>query len=323
MTTPAGSRFAAIDIGTNTILLLIVELKADGSFEVLEDRAAIPRLGEGVDRTGQVSPAGAARGLAVLRGYRERCVAAGVEEIRVVATSALRDAGNRESFSRLVEREFGFSLDILSGDEEAFYSYLAVRRGLPTHGGVGEILVVDVGGGSTEIIWGRDDDLIRRTSLDLGAVRLTERLLHSDPATEEQCRRLVETVDARLRQGLGDWPRPATFQASVGVAGTFTTLAAMEIGLARYSHGEVHGRRLTLASVRREIARLKGSTVAEIKKIPGLEPERADVILAGAFIVERVMTFFALTEAIVSDQGIRYGLLHEKLRGTPWKRAAL
>jgi len=308
---PQFKRFAAIDIGTNTILLLIAEISENGSFNVLEDRAEITRLGEGVDRARRTGPGGEARSLQVLRDYRRKCRELGVEEIAAVGTSVLRDSRNAAAFRALVKRELGFELRVLSGEEEAWYSYLAVQKGLALDGI--DVLVVDVGGGSTEFIWGKGGALHRWASLDIGTVRLTERFLSSDPARAEEIAELLEGVDQALERLRADWKAETSIPTMVGIAGTFTTLSAIEKGLRRYSRSEVHGSRLSRSEVGRQARLFQSKTVAERKKIPGLEPKRADVILAGALLIGRIMDFFGVEEVIVSDQGIRYGLLYERL----------
>jgi exopolyphosphatase / guanosine-5'-triphosphate,3'-diphosphate pyrophosphatase len=277
----------------------------------LEDLAEITRLGEGVDRSRRISPKGEERSIAVLKGYLERCEGLGVGQIATVGTSALRDAGNAETFKARVRRELGLELRILSGEEEAHYCYLAVQRGLRLE--ARDILVTDVGGGSTELIWGKEGKLYRSASLDIGSVRLTERFLLSDPVRQEEVARLLTAIDEELKSSLTSWRSEQPSFTVVGIAGTFTTLAAIEKRLKRYSHSEVHGSRLSRAEVQRQISLFKAKTVAERMAIPGLEPKRADVILAGALLIERVMAFFAAEQVIVSDQGIRYGLLHERL----------
>jgi exopolyphosphatase/guanosine-5'-triphosphate,3'-diphosphate pyrophosphatase len=304
-------RFAAIDIGTNTILLLVAELKENGTFRALDDRAEISRLGQGVDRTRRIGAAGEKRSVETLRSYVRSCSELGVDEIVVVGTSALRDAANAEAFAARIRRELGLELRVLSGDEEAFYSYLAVQRGLAL--GAKEVLVIDVGGGSTELIWGRAGSPHRSISLELGSVRLTERFLASDPPRAEEVAALISAVDGVLEPLSLDWKSEGRFEAAVGIAGTFTTLAAIAKGLKRYSHSEVHGTCLSRAEVRRQIGLFKAKSLAERLKIPGLEPKRADVILGGALLVDRIMAVFEFDEITVSDQGIRYGLLHERL----------
>jgi exopolyphosphatase/guanosine-5'-triphosphate,3'-diphosphate pyrophosphatase len=305
------ARIAFFDIGTNTILLLIVELRPDRSFEVLDDLAEIPRLGQGVDYNLRISAEGEGRTLDVLRGYLARCQELGVEECVAVGTSALRDAANSREVRARLKEQLGLEVRVLSGDEEAAYSFLAVQRELRL--GAEQLLVIDIGGGSTEFIWGDAGGIRRATSINVGSVRLTERFLRSDPVTEDECARMLTFIDqevGRLRQG---GPEVAGNLSLVGIAGTFTTLAAVEKRLARYSHHEVHGSLLTLSEVTRQASVYQQMSVAERKLIRGLEPKRADVILAGAYLVQRIMQWFGVRQVIVSDQGIRYGLLYERL----------
>ena len=304
-------RSAFIDIGTNAILCLIVEIGDGGQFSVLEDLAEIPRLGEGVDQTKRIGAAGEQRSTEVLEGYLSQCRSLGVEEIFAVGTSALRDARNSgEVLARLGAR-LGFEIRVISGEEEAAYSFLSVQRGLSLAGQ--ELLVIDVGGGSTEFIRGDDSGMTEALSVDLGAVRLTERLLRSDPVKPEEYEGMVALIDRELAPLCARWRKSGSSLTLVGIAGTFTTLAAVEKKLTRYSHSEVHGSRLTLAEVRRQARLFREQTIDERKKVPGLEPKRADVILAGACLIERIMTFFHTQDVIVSDQGVRYGLLYEQL----------
>lgn len=308
-----GQRFAAIDIGTNTILFLAAELGQDGAFQVLEDRVEITRLGEGVDRTRWIGPDAERRSLAVLRDYVARCRDLGVAEIVAVGTSALRDARNAAAFQASLKTGLGLDLRILSGAEEAAYSYLAVERGLTPK--AEDLLVVDVGGGSTELIWGKGGAEYRWASLDMGSVRFTERFLPSDPVRDEECERLIQAIDHGLERSLPGEERDVHFSLMVGVGGTFTTLAAIAKGLVRYAHSEVHGSYLGREEIQRQIGLFKDKTIAERKGIPGLEPERADVILAGALLIDRIMARFRIPRVMVSDQGIRYGLLYERLAG--------
>jgi exopolyphosphatase/guanosine-5'-triphosphate,3'-diphosphate pyrophosphatase len=304
-------RLAAIDIGTNTILCVIAEAVADGRFTVLDDLAEITRLGEGVDRTGRINPEGEQRSREVLRKYISRCRELGVGEIVAGGTSALRDAENGHEVRARLKQEFGIEVRLLSGEEEAALSYLAVQRGLTL--GDAELLVIDIGGGSTEFIRGGKSAVYRLCSLDVGSVRLTERFLHSDPVRDEECDELVQAIDAAIKPLFETWGESSHPLTLVGIAGTFTTLAAVEKQLMRYSHREVHGTNLTLAEVRRQVRLYREKTIAERKKIPGLEPKRADVIFAGAILIERIMTRLHAERIIVSDQGVRYGLLHERL----------
>ncbi|MBI4528239.1 MAG: Ppx/GppA family phosphatase [Deltaproteobacteria bacterium] len=303
--------FAAIDIGTNTILLLIAAVKSGGEFEVLEDRAEITRLGEGVDHSRMISADAEKRGLGVLTEYVEICRRLKVNKVAAVGTSVFRDAQNSGEFSRRLKRDLDLELRILSGAEEAFYSFWAVQEGLSL--GDGEALVVDVGGGSTEFVWGKEGRVQRVASLDLGSVRLTERFLHSDPVLDEEFLRLEAEVDMALTPLARDWGQEAAFQKLVGIGATFTTLAAIEKRLRRYSHADLHGSFLVRPEVQRQVRMFRTKTVAERKKIQGLEPGRADVILSGALLIERIMARFRFPGALCSDQGVRYGVLREMI----------
>ena len=302
-------RSAFIDVGTNTILCLIAEIRDTGRFRVLDDLAEIAGLGKGVDQTGVISAEGEQRSLAVLERYLGHCKNLGVEEIIAVGTSALRDARNSAAVRARFHDRLGIDVRVISGGEEAAYSFLAVARGLALAGR--ELLVIDVGGGSTELIRGNENGISRAVSIDLGSVRLTERYLHADPVKEDEVRRMIAVIDREIALLPARGIDAAGGLALVGIAGTFTTLAAMEKQLARYSHAEVHGSLLSLQQVRRHVHALEAKSVAERKHIAGLEPKRADVIFAGACLIERLMVFYHADEVIVSDQGVRYGLLHE------------
>jgi exopolyphosphatase/guanosine-5'-triphosphate,3'-diphosphate pyrophosphatase len=307
----SGRRFAFIDIGTNTILCLIAELGSGGQFKVLEDLAEITRLGQGVDQTGRISMEGEKRSMETLRFYLARCSDLSVDEVIAVGTSALRDAQNRNEVRQRFAEQLGSQVRVITGDEEAAYSFLAVQKGLSLAGE--ELLVIDIGGGSTEFIRGNETGVSQSVSVDIGSVRLTERFLHSDPPCSEQCDGMAAAIDQAIARLRDRWQAPAL--TLVGIAGTFTTLAAVEKGLGRYSHSEVHGSMLTLSEVQRQVRLFQTKSLVERKRIPGLEPKRADVILAGAYLAERIMMLFHCEQVIVSDQGVRYGLLYERLTG--------
>jgi exopolyphosphatase/guanosine-5'-triphosphate,3'-diphosphate pyrophosphatase len=307
-------RAVFIDIGTNTILCLIAELRGGGRFRVLDDLAEITRLGQGVDQTSKIGPEGEERSAQVLQRYLRHCRDLGVEEILAVGTSAFRDAANSSEVRARFKRRLGLDIRVLSGQEEAAYSFLAVQKGLNLSGH--ELMVIDIGGGSTEFIWGNDSGIRRAVSINVGSVRLTERFLRSDPVTEQECGLVREAIDRQLNAlreaASGHVPAVKT----IGIAGTFTTLAAVEKKLARYSHRDVHGSRVALTEVRRQRKLFQTKTLLQRKKIPGLDPLRADVILAGAILIERIMKYFRIDHVMVSDQGVRYGLLHERLKRT-------
>jgi exopolyphosphatase/guanosine-5'-triphosphate,3'-diphosphate pyrophosphatase len=301
-------RSAFIDVGTNTILCLIADIRETGRFRVLDDMAEIARLGQGVDQTGLIGAGGEQRAIEVLTRYRDRCNDLGVAEIAAVGTSALRDAKNSDQVRARIRDTLGIDIRVISGAEEAGYSFLAVQRGLSLL--VHELLVIDIGGGSTEFILGNDTGVTRAVSIDIGSVRLTERYLHSDPVSTEEVAAMSLAAEAQLA-GVADEIAAQTGSLTlVGIAGTFTTLAAVEQKLVRYSHSQVHGSVLTLTEVKRQVAMLQERSIAERKQIIGLEPKRADVIFAGAYLIERIMDHFGARQVVVSDQGVRYGLLH-------------
>jgi exopolyphosphatase / guanosine-5'-triphosphate,3'-diphosphate pyrophosphatase len=302
-------RNAFIDVGTNTILCLIADIRDTGRFRVLDDLAEIARLGQGVDQTGVISAGGEERALAVLARYRDRCKDLGVEEITAVGTSALRDARNSDLVRARIRDALGINIRVISGAEEAGYSFRAVQRGLSLS--ARELLAIDIGGGSTEFIFGNENGVSRAVSIDVGSVRLTERYLHSDPVASGEVTAMGAAVEAQLSASTNEIISQASSATLVGIAGTFTTLAAIEKKLARYSHSQVHGSVLDLTEVKRQVVMLQKCSIAARKQIAGLEPKRADVIYAGAYLVEKIMELFGAKQVVVSDQGVRYGLLYE------------
>ncbi len=302
-------RSAFIDVGTNTVLCLIADLREMGRFRVLDDLAEIAGLGRGVDQTGLIGAAGEEQCGRILEHYRDHCLNLGVEQIFAVGTSALRDARNSAEVRARLGARLGCEIRVISGAEEAAYSFLAVQRGLSL---TGELLVIDIGGGSTEFIRGNAQGLVSAVSVDVGSVRLTERFLHSDPVGSAEVTVLQDAVERALAPLRERCLAADVGLTLVGIAGTFTTLAAVEKRLERYSHTAVHGSRLSLAEVRRQIRLFQGKSIAQRQRIEGLDPKRADVILAGACMIERIMNLFHADSVVVSDQGVRYGLLLER-----------
>jgi exopolyphosphatase/guanosine-5'-triphosphate,3'-diphosphate pyrophosphatase len=303
-------RSAFIDVGTNTVLCLVADIRETGRFRVLDDLADISRLGQGVDRTRRISVEGELRAQVILERYRDHCQRLGVEEIFAVGTSALRDAENSAEVRARLHAKLGFEIRVISGAEEAAYSFLAVTRSLALTGR--ELLVIDIGGGSSEFIRGNDGGVSQVLSVDVGSVRLTERFLHSDPVRDDEVAAMLAAIDRELVLVIASCASANAALTLVGIAGSFTTVAAIEKRLVNYSHSEVHGSRLSLDELRRQIQLFREKTIEERKQIPGLEAKRADVIFAGACLIERIMTSFQAASVIVSDQGVRYGLLHER-----------
>ena len=302
-------RSAFFDIGTNTILCLIAEIRDTGRFRVLDDLAEIVGLGQGVDQTRLISPEAERRALNVLRRFVHQCRTLGVEEMTAVGTSALRDAKNSDQVRRGFRDDLGLDVRVLSGAEEAAYSFLAVQRGLPLANR--ELLVIDIGGGSTEFIRGNDLGVARAVSIDMGSMRLTERFIHSDPVERAEAETLITAIDREIATLPSRGIDASSGVVLVGIAATFTTLVAMEKRLATYSHPEIHGSRITAQQVRAQVSSLQIKTIDQRRGIIGLDPNRAEVIFAGASLIDRIMKFYDKDEMLVSDQGVRYGLLHE------------
>jgi exopolyphosphatase / guanosine-5'-triphosphate,3'-diphosphate pyrophosphatase len=294
---------ATIDIGTNTTLLLVAA--AGPTVEVLDERAEITRLGRGVGSSGALDPDAIARTLDVLRGFAEVARRHGAR-IAAVGTEALRRAGNAAEFLDPAARILGTPVEVIDGHREAALTFAAVVASFPdVHSG--ELVVVDIGGGSTEIVLASDGEMGFRTSLPLGSVRLTEAFVHHDPPTPAEQAAVASAVDAAIRAV----PFSRRRAALVGVAGTVTSLAAMALELISYDPTRVHGLRLSRADLGRQIARLGAATQAERERMAGLDPRRADVIWAGALILDRIAAAAEIDEVRVSDRGIRWGLLHE------------
>lgn len=304
------TRVAAIDIGTNSVLLVIAEDGASG-VHPLSERATITRLGEGVDRTRRLATQACRRTLDCLSDYAGEIARTGVDRLDVVGTSAMRDAAGGDAFIRDVERVLGRAPRVIDGSEEARLTFAGSLSGLDIDG---DVIVFDVGGGSTEIIVGRahresPSEVVRERSLDIGSVRLFERHVAGDPPTSAE----LESACADIRSALGQAPEPPVGAALVGVAGTVTTLAAIEQQLVEYNARLVHGAELSRASVDALASRLARLPLATRTELPGLQPERADVIVTGSLIVREVMRWASADLLTVSDRGVRWGLVHQLL----------
>ncbi len=297
------TRVAAVDLGTNSTRLLVADVE-DGSVEEVERRLQITRLGEGVDARRRLLPAPIARVRNCLAEYRRVIDGLGAERTLAFATSAVRDADNGEAFLGEIEWSYGFATRLLSGTEEALLTFRGVTAGR-TLGGE-ETLVVDIGGGSTELIVGDDSGVVFHASLDLGCVRLTERFFLADPPSPEELAACGAAARSLLAARFPDDVR-ACVRSAIGVAGTVTSLAALDLGLAEYDPDRVHGHTLGEASVEKQLARLAALPLAERRTLPGLDPDRAPVIVAGAVILREVLAFFGLPELEASERDILDG----------------
>ncbi|MFP5351028.1 MAG: exopolyphosphatase [Actinomycetota bacterium] len=300
-------RVAAIDVGTNSTRLLVGEARADG-FRSVERRMVITRLGEGVDRRRVLAPEALQRTLSTIAEYAATCGELGVERLRVTGTSAVRDAHNRDEFFDGVRTLTGSEPELLSGEAEATATFLGALSDLPKSG---PVLVVDIGGGSTEFIVGETEPR-KLISIDIGCVRMLEKHLHSDPPAPEELEALREEVRGEVERVAEEMEVPPGARM-IGVAGTVTQLAALKAGIPVYDPDVTHHAVLTHGDVRRLARRLESLTFSQRKRIKGLDPGRADVIVAGAEILLCVMEAFDAAEVLTSEKDILDGLVIQLL----------
>jgi exopolyphosphatase/guanosine-5'-triphosphate,3'-diphosphate pyrophosphatase len=301
------TRVAALDIGTNSTRLLVADVDGtgrDGKLRQLDRRMRITRLGQGVDRTRALGPEAIARTVDVLREYRDAIDEHGVERIRATATSAARDATNRDEFFSAALDALGVTPELLSGEEEAALSFLGATADLDAPS---PYLVVDIGGGSTEFVLGADEPT-GLVSLDIGCVRITEQFLTSDPPAPEELANAVATV----RDLIADVPRlvPGATEAAtlVGLAGTITTVAAIELGLPEYDPERIHHFHLSRTAAEDVFRTLATESAEQRAHNPGLEAGRVDVIVGGTIVLVNVMRVLGFDEVLVSEADILDGL---------------
>ncbi len=306
MSAGAGDRpiVAAVDCGTNTVKLLIGTMP-----EVVVREARMVRLGEGVDRTGRLSPAALGRTFAALEEYAGLLAEHEVSQLRFCATSATRDAANAEEFADGVEARLGVRPEVLTGAEEAALSYAGAVRGLgDLEAPVPPVLVVDIGGGSTELVLGGEQlsaGVAEADSLDVGSVRMHERHLHTDPPTTAEVAACVEDIEAALATCPVPVERACTV---VGVAGTVTTLAAGVLGLAAYDRDAIDRSVLAVTDLEAQIDRLVAASVEERRQLPWVHPGRVDVIGAGGLILRCVLRHAGADRLVVSESDILDGI---------------
>ena len=293
---------AVIDIGTNTVLLLVARIARTGEIEPLVYEQRVPRLGRGVDSSGRLDAGAMQRVIAVLKEYRALISPHAPDATAVCGTSAVRDAANRGEFGRRIEQETGFRLEVLDGAEEALWTYRGAVSGVP---GPDRFTVIDVGGGSTEIITGGRRDVEERISLDIGSVRLTERCLRHDPPTDGELELAIELTENEIARA-SRFPFAGT--TLVGVAGTATSLAVLAQGLKTFDVASVTNYRLTRDSVESLFRTLRGMTSASIRELSAAMEGRSDVITAGTLIVREIMAHFKFESMIVSERGVRFGI---------------
>lgn len=297
---------AGIDIGTLTCRLLVAEVHPPGEFKVVDADRRILRLGEGVDQHKRLSQVAMDRVVATLKDWKAKTAQYPLDGAVVVATSAVRESDNRQDFVARITQETGWEVEVLTGDEEARRTLLGLRFGLPP--AITDFLGLDIGGGSTECILIQEGKASAVISMDLGVVRLLERVFHHDPPTAQEIHRAEVSIDqelAKISKAFGPMPRIPL----VGTAGTVTTLAAMAQGLPRYESARVHNYELTLQTINRLEEDLTTKIGPQRLAMPGLEPGREYVIVAGTVILRRVMETFGFETCLVSDFGLREGIL--------------
>lgn len=306
-------RLGAVDIGTNSVRLLVADVAgsgADAVVETVDRRMTITRLGQGVDGDRRLHPDAIARTLAVLDQYGATARELGVEQLRATATSAARDASNRDALFDPAESALGVRPELLSGEAEARLSFLGATASLADLGAPPPYLVVDIGGGSTEFVFGTDAPA-GLVSVDMGCVRITEQFLHSDPPAPEELSTAVTIVRDHLTDVERAVPGLREARTLVGLAGTVSTVAAVEQGLPQYERERIHHFRLTRAAVEDVFRTLATESAADRRHNPGLEAERVDVIVGGVVVLVTVMRTFEFDELLVSEEDILDGLVRD------------
>jgi exopolyphosphatase/guanosine-5'-triphosphate,3'-diphosphate pyrophosphatase len=293
-------RVAVVDIGSNSTRLLVAEV-AEGRVSEVERQSRVTRLGRGVDLSGQLSAEAIEAACGVIADYVAICREAEVESIESIATSAVRDATNGSAFVAELRERFALSARVLDGEEEARLTYVGATAEQPPSE---PTLVVDIGGGSTELIVGTGTEIAFHASLQAGVVRHSERHIASDPPTTLELEALAADVRTLIESATTGQPGAT---AAIGVAGTPTSLAAVEMGLEPYDPKQVHGHTLTLSSIQRLLSQLASAPLAKRVEIAGMHPDRAPTIVSGVVILVETMRAFDLDRIVVSEHDILYG----------------
>lgn len=298
-------RLAAIDVGSNTIRLTVAEVEQDGTYRILDEEREMVRLGHDMDRTGRLSEEAVGRALAAIGKMKAIADGFEVTELRAIATSAVREAANGRAFTREVFRQHKLRIDVISSEEEAELAFRSATRHFTLDGR--SSAVVDIGGGSVEVILAAGTVIDQIHSLPLGAVRVTERLVRSDPLRKKHWKVMREEIDRGIREGIGRLPHRA--EVMVGSGGTFTALAHMAKWQREGRHGSVQGYMLTPAELIHLLDRLRETSLEARRQIPGLSADRADIIVAGAAVIARLVKRLGTQQIMVNERGIRDGLL--------------
>lgn len=298
-------KVAALDLGSNTFLCLIAEVTSAGIAKVYSDNVEVVRLGQGLEQTKNFHPEALQRADACLKKFSEVINEQKPDKILAMATSAARDAKNKEDLFAIAEK-YKIPLEIIPGEKEAAITYQGAVSGYKSRGQ--NLMVIDIGGGSTEFIFGRDQNLIKGESYNIGCVRLTEKIITEQPTPDVQIEKVIEIVDAHIKKAKELVPPDFSLDQIIAVAGTPTSLVAADIG--RFDSDKIDGYLLSEQKLEEWLKKLKGATVSEKIKM-GIPAGRADVILVGVIILLRTLNLFELKEMMVSTRGVRYGVALE------------
>lgn len=299
------SRLAAIDIGTNSIRCIVVEVGSQGRYTILDDEKATVRLGENLAASGAISPAAFARAVDAMSRIRKLIDGLKVTEVEAVATSAVRSASNGSELVSVLNRELGREIKVISGDEEAELVAISVRHNFDMSGK--RYMIIDIGGGSVEIMSAVANHVESCISLELGAVRMTDRFIKSDPVRETELAVLKRYIRSELKKEWAD-ERPSV-QTFIGSGGTITSLANMVMSMRKQTYSTSQGFEVLRSEVVHLLAMLNRKDIKSLRSVPGLNPDRADIIIAGLVVIDELMRFFGANMLLVNERGIREGLI--------------
>lgn len=295
-------RVGIIDIGSNSIKFFVGEKCEDGTIKTIIDKNDIARLGEGLRETGRISDEALERNAQSVAAFAAEAKENGADMIVSVGTMALRSAANGADFVARVKELCGVEVQIIPGEEEARLSYLAILSGMPVPDG--DLVIFDTGGGSTEFIFGKGTELVNRFSVNLGAIRITEKFFSDDPVAAGSVEAAVKEIDDEFAAaGVAGTPVKL-----VGMGGTVTSMGAVKHKMVKYDPNVIQGSTLTKADIEEQIAEYSKRTIEQRRELPGLQPKRADVILAGACILKDITERLGVDELTISDRGLRHGL---------------
>lgn len=297
------ARYATLDVGSNSVLIYIAEKDESGDFKTLEDRALITKLGEDLKETGILKPEAMDRTIEALKEFKELMDSYNVDEYVAIGTMALREAKNSKDFLERVEKEVRIKIEVISGEEEARLSHFAVVMGLGIKNE--DVVIFDIGGGSTEFIISKGPEIQDKFSLNLGALVLTNKFLKSNPVKREE----HEALLSYLRGELKKVSFPDKLDKAIGMGGNVTSITAVKFGMKKYDPDKVQGAVLTKEEVSNQIEMYLSKTIEERKSIIGLQPKRAETILAGATILYAILERIKKDSFVASDRGIRHGLM--------------